>query len=729
MEKGTGSRPPKSKRSAPGSTPAPWARPTPSNPPRHVQSDHWAFQPIHEVKPPVIDDAGWCRNPIDRFILARQQKAGLSPSSEASHTTLIRRLSLDLRGFPPSIEEIDDFLNDQSPDAYERLVDRILSTPAYGERWGRHWLDQARYADSNGYTIDSARTMWKYRDWVIAALNDDKPFDQFSVEQLAGDLLPEPTQEQLVATGFHRNTLKNEEGGTDPEQFRIEAVVDRVSTTGSVFLGLTLGCARCHDHKFDPISQREFYDVFAIFNSADEPTIPVPTDQQQLEEAPLLSEIALVEKRLSDVESNSGTRQKEWEAKLTAEIAALEKSGTTPETLGVLKPWKELIGIPVDKRKKAQVKQLQEEFFKHDPERLPVIAQLDDLKARRKQLADKVTTALVMKERSEPRPTYVQIRGDWLRPGAQVTGGVPAVLPAIHTGASRPSRLDFAQWLFADDNPLTARVTVNRSWQIFFGTGLVQTDNDFGLQGDRPSHPDLLDWLAARFRKDGWSLKQLHRLIVTSATYRQSSDHRADLAETDPYNRLLGRQQRLRLEAEVIRDSALAASGLMADQIGGPGAYPPQPEGIYRFTQQVKYWKARSQQDRFRRGVYTFFWRSSPYPFLVTFDAPDANVACTRRSRSNTPLQALTLANDPAFVELANGLGQRIAARSDANDAARVDYGFRLCFSRTCSSVERERLLDYLHRDRPQTEHSTEDAEWAALGRVLLNLDEFVTRE
>ncbi|QDT56595.1 Planctomycete cytochrome C [Caulifigura coniformis] len=702
--------------------------------PKTITSDHWAFQPIANVVPPVADDAGWSRNPIDRFIWTELQKAGLAPSPEADRPTQIRRLYLDLLGMPPAVSTVDEFVHDPTPDAYEQLVDRVLASPHYGERWGRHWLDQARYADSNGYTIDSARSMWNYRDWVINAINDDLPFDQFSIEQLAGDMLPEPTREQLIATGFHRNTLVNEEGGTDPEQFRVEAVVDRVSTTASVFMGLTVGCARCHDHKYDPVSQREFYQMFAVFNGADEPTLQLPTEQQASEEAPLDAEIATVRKRIADVEANSAARQKDWEQRLHQEITQLEKSGTFPEAAGVLKHWKSLLGVPAEKRKPAQLKELQDEFFKHDIERMPLMAQLNELGARKKQLAAKVTTTLIMRERPEPRPTHVHMRGDFLRPGAAVSAGTPAVLPPAQRTGERLSRLDFSKWLFSPEHPLTARVTVNRAWQTFFGRGLVATENDFGLQGDAPSHPQLLDWLARRSQSEGWSMKSLHRLIVTSATYRQSSAARQDLSGKDPYNILVGRQQRLRLEAEIIRDSALASSGLLVEHIGGPGVYPPQPEGIYRFTQQVKYWKQRVPQDNYRRGIYTYFWRSSPYPFLMTFDAPDSNVTCTRRVRSNTPLQSLTLANDAVFVDLANGLARRVLAEASADETARIDHAFRLCFSRSPTVDEQTRLQKFVAGERERLRGQVPDQEldqavWAAAARVLMNLDEFVTRE
>jgi mono/diheme cytochrome c family protein len=702
--------------------------------PKAVKSGHWAFQPIASVIPPTVKDSAWCRTPIDRFLLAKLEQSGLVPSPEADRATQIRRLYLDLLGMPPSVEAVDEFIHDPAPDAYEQLVDRTLASPHYGERWGRHWLDEARYADSNGYTIDSARSMWNYRDWVINAINSDEPFDQFSIEQLAGDMLPSPTREQLIATGFHRNTLVNEEGGTDPEQFRVEAVVDRVSTTGSVFMGLTVGCARCHDHKYDPISQREFYQMFAVFNAADEPTLQLPTDQQSAEEAPLDADIATVKKRLADVEANAPGRQKDWEKRFRREIEDIDKSGTYPASAAVLAHWKALLDIPAEKRKPAEAKELQEEYFKHDSERKPLVGQLEELNARKKQLAAKITTTLIMRERKEPRPTFVHMRGDFLRPGAPVTGGTPSVLPAPKASGSQLNRLEFANWLFQPNHPLTSRVTANRVWQTFFGRGLVGTENDFGLQGDAPSHPELLDWLARRLQTNDWSLKSLHRLIVTSAAYRQSSAVRADLAEKDPYNILVGRQMRLRLEAEVIRDSALTSSGLLIERIGGPGVYPPQPEGIYKFTQQVKFWKQRTPEDNYRRGVYTFFWRSSPYPFLMTFDAPDSNVTCTRRVRSNTPLQSLTLANDAAFIDLANGLAKRVLKEASADDTARIDYAFRLCFARSPSADEQSRVRKFIASERKRLSEKAAEADldravWAATARVLMNLDEFVTRE
>ncbi|HEX3656652.1 MAG TPA: PSD1 and planctomycete cytochrome C domain-containing protein [Pirellulales bacterium] len=711
-----------------------------------VQSSHWSFQPLAHGPPPKVKHAQAVRTPIDAFIISRLEREGLTPSPEAEPAMLARRVYLDLIGLPPSPAELAEFLNDKRPDAYDRLVDRLLASPAYGERWARHWLDLARYADSNGYTIDGARSIWKYRDWVIAALNRDMPFDQFTVEQLAGDLLAKPTTDQLVATGFHRNTMRNEEGGTDPEQFRVEAVVDRVSTTGSVWLGLTVGCARCHDHKYDPISQREFYQLFAVFNNADEPSLSLPTDQQAREQPAIDAEIELVQTRVATVEAELPGRQAEWEMTIGQQLDELAAGGKTPDVLAVLAPLREALAVAPAKRSKAQKKQLLDEYRKHDKEYVTIMESLGELKQRKKQLASAVTTTLVMHERAQPRPTFVHLRGDFLHPGARVSPGVPAVLPPLKASGKQANRLDFARWLVGDKQPLTPRVTVNRIWQQYFGQGLVATENDFGTQGERPTHPELLDWLAGQFVEHGWSLKALHRMIVSSATYRQASTGRGDLAAKDPYNKLLGRQNRIRLDAEIIRDSALAASGLLDRTLGGPGVYPPQPEGIYRFTQQKKFWKENTGPDRYRRTMYTFLWRSSTYPLLTTFDAPDATVACTRRVRSNTPLQALTLANDRGLFEAAQALAARLMAEA-GDDRARIELAAQLCLARNPSSAEQARLTTFLERQRaafaanakdaalaapehrPAKTNPAEAAAWTALARVMLNLDEFVTRE
>jgi hypothetical protein len=683
-----------------------------------------------------VRNEAWIRNPIDRFILARLEKEGIAPSPEADRVTLIRRLSLDLVGLPPSIDEVDAFVADRAPNAYERLVDRLLASPHYGERWGRHWLDLARYADSNGFNIDAPRSIWKYRDWVIEALNRNLPFDQFIIEQIAGDLLPQPTLDQQIATGFHRNTLKNEEGGIDLEQFRIESVVDRVNTTGAVFLGMTIGCAQCHDHKFDPISQRDYYQLLAFFNNADEPVLELPTSEQLEARSRNQSQIAGIQRQLKDLDTTSAANQKAWEKNLTFADLAKLPSGI-----------RAILDIPEVQRDTIQKRLLTRAYRQGDLARqflaglghpLAVVTaahvragivrialekQIEQLRKR----DPAVLSTLVMRERKEPRATHVHLSGDFLRKGVRVYPDIPDVFQPI--GLSRksdsgPTRLDLARWLVDPRHPLTARVTVNRFWQHYFGLGLVETENDFGTQGTAPSHPDLLDWLAREFVAREWNIKAMHRLLVTSATYRQSSHRRPDLAGVDPRNRLLARQNRFRLEAEIVRDVALAASGLLSHRIGGPSVFPPQPDGVFRLTQIQRKWQPDAGPDRYRRGMYTYFWRSAPHPALTVFDTPESTTTCTRRNRSNTPLQALTLLNDQAFFEFAQGLAGRILRDGPATHAGRIQFAFQTCLARSPSRWEEERLLRLLAQ---QTNEPV--AAWTMVARVLLNLDEFITRE
>jgi mono/diheme cytochrome c family protein len=676
---------------------------------------HWAFLPPRRQTPPTPPAQGgelsvWPLNAIDHFILARLEQEGLGPSPQAERATLIRRLYLDLLGLLPPISEVDAFVADQRPDAYERLVDRLLASPHYGERWGRHWLDLARYADSNGYSIDAPREIWSYRDWVINALNRDLPFDQFVIEQMAGDLLPNARTDQIVATGFHRNTQINQEGGIDPEQFRVDAVADRVATTGVVFLGLTLGCARCHDHKFDPITQREFYQLFAFLNNQDEPTLPLATPELAAKREAIQVQIRLLaEEALA--------YQKQWVTSLSE-----EERSRIPRNIEVI------LNLGFEQRDKKQRQTLLNFFKGRDAamyERLLTIAELE-------KREPKFPTTMVLKERATPRETRVHVQGDFTRPREKVEPGVPAVLHALEAQRLRSvglaNRLDLARWLVDPANPLTARVAVNRLWQAYFGAGLVETENDFGTQGTPPTHPELLDWLATELIARRWSLKEMHRLIVTSATYRQSSVQRADLAKVDPYNRLQGRQNRLRLEAEVVRDAALTAGAKLNAKVGGPSVFPPQPEGVFRFTQVPRDWTPSTGPDRYRRGMYTYFWRSSPHPALIVFDAPNAAETCTRRVRSNTPLQALTLLNDESFHELAQALAARVLRDGPADDAGRLRFAFRLCLAREPTPVESQRLGAFLAQ-QVQESGSDQKTAWTALARVLLNLDEFITRE
>ncbi|MCS7026194.1 MAG: PSD1 and planctomycete cytochrome C domain-containing protein [Bryobacteraceae bacterium] len=643
--------------------------------------DHWAFQYPKRVPLPSVRQVSWPKNAIDYFILERIEKANLKPSAEASRAVLLRRVSLDLIGLPPTPEELAEFLADTRPDAYERVVDRLLASPHYGERWGRHWLDVARYADTDGYTIDAPRDMWPYRDWVIQALNRDQPFDEFIIEQFAGDLLPNPSTGQLIATGFHRNTPSNYEGGIDFEQYRVEAVADRVNTTGSALMGLTLACARCHDHKYDPISQREYYQMFAFLNNVDEidkeaerkdfnrPFLPVGSPEDLKRYAAWEVQLQLLENELN-----------RYRESLPGEGALLDP--------GVLERQK-------------------------------------NIDAHRRRMPP-VSRALIMRELPQPRQTYIHLGGDFTRRGASVEPGTPAILPPLQGVKGRPTRLDFAKWLVDKRQPLTARVTVNRIWQKYFGRGIVDTENDFGLMGDKPSHPELLDYLALEFMDRGWSQKQIHRLIVTSATYRQSSQLRPDLKAADPENRLFARQNRLRLDAEVIRDSALLASGLLSRKLGGPSVFPPLPAGANAVTQVKREWKVSSGEDRYRRGLYTFFQRSAPHPALVLFDAPDATVTCTRRIRSNSPLQALTLLNDEAYFEFAEAFALRLL-KVTGDDRARLKEGFLYAVSREPSPSETARLERLLAAQRDA--QRGEKAAWTAVARVLLNLDEFMTRE
>lgn len=656
-----------------------------------VAPRHWAFQPIDRPATPAVHNPDWIANPIDAFVLRRLEQNRIEPSPEADRATLARRLSLDLTGLPPSPDSVRAFVNDPSPSAYDRLVSRLLESPHFGEQWARHWLDLARYADSDGYEKDNVRPWaWRYRDWVIQAINGDMPFDQFTREQLAGDLLENATLGQKTATGLHRNTLTNKEGGVDQEEFRCQAVVDRVNTTATIWLGLTVACAECHDHKYDPISQKEYYRLFAFFNNADEKDLA----------APFPDELAAYESALA--------RWQKARARLLAEL----DNG------------------PDDSEASAR----KEALAAHD-------------KTKPSYPPSKVRT---LARAEKARATHIHERGDFLRPGRQVQPGTPAVLHAFQGNPENADRLALADWLLDPANPLTARVTVNRLWQHLFGRGLVRTPDDFGSRGEPPTHPELLDWLAAEFIQRGWSRRDMIRLIVTSNTYRQSSRHRPKLQTRDPLNTWLARQNRFRLSSENIRDAALAAGGLLARAIGGPGVRPPLPADIAAlgYANSVK-WKESAGSEKYRRGLYILFQRTVPYPMLTLFDSPDSNTTCTRRERSNTPLQALTLLNDPVFFECAQNLG-RLTHRDLANASVddRIDHLFIRCLSRLPSAPERARLreLHDQHLALASFVHPNETARLTgapaaspgdaadiaalvAVSRVILNLDEFITRE
>ena len=650
---------------------------------------HWAF---NAPTRPAVQEKGPAA--IDAFLDRGLKEAGLKASAEASPEKLLRRLSLDLTGLPPTPTELDTFLQARAKDpqaAYAAAIDRLLASPAYGERWGRWWLDQARYADSNGYSIDAPRSIWKYRDWVVSSLNADLPFDRFTVEQLAGDLLPDAGEAQRIATGFHRNTPLNQEGGIDVEQFRIDSVIDRVGTTGTVWLGLTVGCAQCHDHKFDPIAQKEYYRMFAFFNNQDEPTMKVSDPSR--DEAKLAAAASESEKALATWLDQRATESKKWEAALT--------KATTAKLPG---PTKAALRKPAGKRSVMERALL----FAAGPGAADKEFKVLHKKAKdAADLRDGAPTTLVLKERAQLRTTHLLTAGDFTRPAEEVTPGVLSVLHAFQPDQGPVNRLDLARWIVSKDNPLTARVIANRIWQAYFGRGIVETDNDFGSQGTSPSHPELLDWLAVELVERGWSLKSLHRTIVLTQAYRRDSAERADLNEKDPDNRLLARQTRLRLDAELVRDSALVASGLLTQKIGGPPVYPPIPDGVMSLGQVKHAWNTSQGPDRTRRGLYTFTYRVTPPPAFAVFDAPDGLSACTRRNRSNTPLQALTLLNDPAYFEAAQALAKVI-------DKEGLATAFRRCTSRAPEAAELAVLtpLDRL-----------------SAARALLNLDETITRD
>ncbi len=904
---------------------------------------HWAF--VAPERPPLSDNRSkWGVNPIDNFVLARLESEGLRPSPPASKEALVRRLSLDLTGLPPSIDETDLFLAESDPGAYDRLVERLLGSPHFGERWGRIWLDAARYADSDGFEKDKPRNVWFYRDWVVAALNADMPYDRFIVEQVAGDLLPTAAQDQRVATGFLRNSMINAEGGANPEQFRMEAMFDRMDAIGKAILGLTVQCAQCHDHKYDPISQRDYYRLFSFINNSNESSEAVYTAAENRLRAEILGNILAIEEelqrrtpdwreRLAAWEQDEAHGQPEWTVLDThIKLGSGEKYTVLPDksiladgyapTRSVVSPegrlesgtvrafrlelltdprlplggpgrsfrgtaalteftveyakesepdaWKKVeisgatadvnppitwldpflfpdrdgkrrvlgdIGFAIDGfemsawlidggpgRRNVQRKavfRLKEPLqageplllkfnlsmrhggwnsddnqslnlgryrFSYTPES-EVVA--DPMPADVRRIVASVprdqrspdqeaavfrywrttvpawneanrqieelwkeypegSSQLVLNERSEPRMTSVLQRGDFLRPTEEVDPGVPGFLHNMPEHAIKPDRLAFAEWLVDRDSPTTARAIVNRIWQGHFGTGIVETPEDLGRQAAVPSHPDLLDWLAVELMDNDWSLKHIHRLIVSSETYRQVSTVTPELLEKDPNNRLLARGSRFRVDGELVRDIALSSSGLLTPTIGGPPVYPPAPQFLFLppISYGPKRWYVEADHRRYRRSLYAFRYRSVPYPVLSTFDTPVGDFACVRRDRSNTPLQALVTLNETMFMEAARELGRRALAAGGSSDRERITYAFRRVLARTPKEEEQAELLAFLHGQRERINDGQLDASgliplladageaptrelaaWTALSRVLLNLDEAITRE
>ncbi len=923
---------------------------------------HWSF--VTPTRPPLPDvkDQAWPVNGIDHFVLARLERDGLAPAPEAARATLIRRASLDLTGLPPTVDEIDSFLSDSSPNAYEKVVDRLLQSPRYGERMAIRWLDAARYADTNGYQTDAERYMWRWRDWVINAFNDNMPFDQFTIEQIAGDLLPNPTLDQVIATGFNRNHRGNGEGGIIAEEYAVEYVVDRVETTSTVWLGLTMGCARCHDHKYDPLTQKEFYKFFAYFNNIPEngkafkygnspPFIQAPTPEQQTELKELSKKRTEAEGEFASLKGEIEKTQAVWEKSAAKSqfldwslhdgmiahyaldgnvfgetpglgrvptrlvdglpefvegqvgqaasfdgkrfldagdvapfsftekftlaawiyptspdgaIIARTKASTTEikgyglylkdgkiqlnlvtrwlddatrvETAGELKPnrwyhvtatndgsrlaegmaiyvngepWKlthvldelnqpfgvkaplrigsaagsgprfqghiddvrvydraltpsEVAVVAASKsvskiaakksksRSQAEADKLRLCFLnQYAPENIrEAWLKSTDARKKRERFVDRLPTVMVMKERDERRQTHLLVRGAYDKPGEKVSPGVPAILPPVEDDHA-DDRLGFARWLVSRDNPLTARVTVNRFWQMYFGTGLVRTVEDFGSQGEWPTHLSLLDWLAVEFVESGWDVQAMQKKIVTSAAYRQSSKVRPELLQRDPNNRLLARGPRLRLPAEVVRDQALAIAGLLVDKIGGPSVKPYQPAGLWTELADKEY-KQDHGDNLYRRSLYTFWKRTVPPPSMLNFDSAGREACTVRESRTNTPLQALNLMNDVTFVEASRLLAERMMTEGGPTARERVGYGYKLATARELRDGQREVLLGSLNHyrdnfatdrqsalalvkqgERPRNEvlDVAELASYTTVASLILNLDETITKE
>jgi mono/diheme cytochrome c family protein len=894
---------------------------------------HWSFLTPKRPSLPRVQDSTWPRNPIDSFVLARLEREGLRQSPESDRITLLRRVTFDLTGLPPTPAEVDAFVKDVSPDAYEKVVDRLLASPRYGERMAVPWLNGARYADTNGYQTDGERSMWRWRDWVIEAFNHNMPFDQFTIEQVAGDMLPNATLEQRIASGFNRNHRGNSEGGIIPEEYAVEYVVDRVDTTATVWLGLTLGCARCHDHKFDPVKQKEFYRLFAYFNNVPErgkaikfgnapPFIKTPTRDQQEQLRKLETRLTAAEQRFQALRPRCAAAQTEWEKSLagsppldgsikeglrahfplegdqgkfdgrrsfdasdaghfgfydkfslaawihpcggsggtilsrmldepqeagysvvlekghihvhlivrwlddairvhTAESIAADRdchvvvtydgsrvaegvkvyldgrpaklvidlddlnqdfkskeplrigaghgpdgrfhgsihdvrlygsvlSAAEADILATTDPVNTIAARPVGERTPSQTRKLHRYFLDHaaPTDIREAREHLRELRRQRERLIESFPTTMVMQEMPTPRDTFVLIRGEYDKHGEKVSPGVPASLPPLPAGLWN-NRLGLARWLVDPANPLTARVTVNRYWQMFFGVGLVKTVEDFGSQGEWPTHPELLDWLATEFVGNGWNVKAILRTIVTSATYRQASKVNPELLRRDPENRLLARGPRFRLSAEMMRDQALFASGLLVEKLGGPSVKTYQPGSLWRELADVDYTPDHGE-NLYRRSMYTFWKRTVAPPNMIAFDAAGRETCIVRQTRTNTPLQALTLMNDVTYVEASRMLAQRVLKEEDSTAEQRLTWMFRLLIARPPQPVElkilsadltqhmtryrrdREAALKLLGVGEAKRDEKLDVAELAAytaVANLILNLDETITRE
>jgi hypothetical protein len=706
---------------------------------------HWSLLAPAQPAPPTPKTATWARNPVDLFILARLEAEKLSPAPEADRRTLLRRLSFDLTGLPPTAAEAEAFVNDASPTAYEHAVDRLLDSPHFGERLAMYWLDLVRFADTAGYHSDNHRDVYLYRDWVIKAFNQNLPFDQFTAQEIAGDLLPAATPEQKIASGYNRLLQTTEEGGAQAREYQAKYYADRVRNLSTVWLGLTLGCIECHDHKYDPFTTKEFYQLEAFFADIQERSVgrqeqtPIfqPVQKKTLDKFD--ERIAALQSVLATPSPELDKAQAEWENK-TREL----------EGKGLPKEISALFRSPADKLSAKQKEALASYYRANVAPSLAGPRQ--ELAAVQKEKADlvKALPTTLVSMAGGPRPIRVLPRGNWLdESGELVQPRVPASLPRLDTGERRASRLDLARWLVAPDNPLTARVFVNRLWALYFGQGIVKTLDDFGAQGAWPTHPELLDWLAREFQDKGWDVKHMIRLLVTSSTYRQSSHTSDHLRQRDPYNLLLARQARFRLDAELVRDNALTVSGLLVRKIGGPSVKPYQPAGYWRYLNfPPRDWVKDTGPDQYRRGLYTYWQRSFLHPSLLAFDAPSREECTVERPRSNTPQQALVLLNDPTYVEAARAVAE-IVIRSGKTVDERLDTAFRQVLQRRAHAEEKKLLRELLDRhleqyradvpaaqkylrvgDRPAPTDldPAELAAWANVTRVVLNLHETITR-
>lgn len=713
---------------------------------------HWAFKPLLRPAQPIATLTESATHPIDGFVARELAKFSVNLSPEAPPEVLIKRVHLDLLGLLPSPEQSSAFIHAyhsasdlEKESLYRQLVDNCLASQHFGERWGRHWLDIARYADSDGYEKDRARPdAYLYRDWVIQSLNANMPFDQFTIEQIAGDLLPNATPSQRIATAFHRQTLTNTEGGVDQEEYRVAANFDRTDTIGTVWLGLTIGCAKCHTHKYDPITHREYFELFAFMNEGEELSEQLPIGLPESES--ILSELLQVESQLKIRYRELYSDEQQWEREQRERIESKENSTLSAEDLGLTKAVVNALKMYPEKRTNETRELLFQFFAEQDPE----VKKLQDMQKEILQRTGvPVQSVRIFSKALAPRTTHRFERGDFLSPAEVVTTGIPRALSGPNDERSDiKDRLDLARWIVGPDNPLTARVVANQIWAKLFGQGIVRTIGDFGVRGDRPSHPELLDWLAVHFRDElRWDTKSFIRTIMLSRTYRQASVHREAMQSVDPTNQYLSRQNRLRLEGEIVRDVSLQAGGLLCEKIGGPSVFPPMPPELAKLSYANSFtWKDSEGADRYRRGMYTFFKRTIPHPTLMTFDCPDANATAVARTPSNTPLQALTLLNNDSFLEASQALAEDTCSL-DATDEARLKEIFLRCLVRDPSSMEVSTLKQLLERARTfyreneslskelvgkRSSGATEPVElaaWTIVSRALLNLDEFITRE